>query len=99
MYRIFSMALLGVTLAGPALAQGTTTTGGGDSITVQSTKGTRTVRDTTSHTTLGNGVTVSTSTGKDGQPNGGVGGSGGNAASGNNGGTAGGGAGASYEGH
>lgn len=47
------------------------TTGGGPDLTVQSTKGTRTLKDTTVHTTLDNGVVVSTSTGTDGKPNGG----------------------------
>ena len=78
--------------ASPTLAQytPTTTTGGGLSVTVQSSKGSRTVSDTTSHTTLGNGTVVSTSTGKDGQPNGGAG---------SGVGTTRGGGGASYEGH
>jgi len=48
------------------------TTGGGPDLTVQSTKGTRTLKDTTVHTTLDNGVVVSTSTGTDGKPNGGA---------------------------
>lgn len=66
--------------AGATLAQtpSTTTMGGGPDLTVQSNKGTGTVKDTTVHTTLSNGVVVSTSTGGDGRPNGGVGSSGGN---------------------
>jgi hypothetical protein len=88
MQRILPI-LLAVTLAAPALAQ-STTTGGGPSITVTGSGGTRTVPDTTSHTTLGNGTVVSTSTGSDGKPNGGVRSSGG--------GTSGGSGGASYEG-
>ena len=98
MKRILSVVLLTTICAGPALAQSapTTNSGGGQSISVQSIKGTVTVRDTTSHTTLGNGTVVSTSVGKDGQPNGGAGGGGGGSAGG--GGTAGGGAGASAEG-
>jgi hypothetical protein len=75
--------------ASPTLAQ-TTTQGGGPSLTVHSTKGTGTLKDTTSHTTHANGVTVSTSTGSDGQPNGGSGSGGGDTGSGSGG--------ASYEG-
>lgn len=86
--------VLAMALAAPALAQtAPTTTGGGPSITVTSSKGTRTVRDTTSHTTLGNGTVVSTSTGSDGKPNGGAGNGGGST-----GGSTGGSGGASYEG-
>jgi len=77
MKRFFSIALCTMIFASPTLAQPTTTTGGGASITVQDANGTRTVRDTTVHTTLDNGVVVSTSTGSDGKPNGGVGSSGG----------------------
>ena len=89
MQRILPI-LLAITLAAPALAQNApTTTGGGMSITVTSSKGTRTVPDTTSHTTLGDGTMVSTSTGSDGKPNGGAG---------NGGGSTGGSGGASYEG-
>lgn len=72
MKRILSIVLFTVIFANPTLAQNTTT-GGGPSITVQSSKGTRTIKDTTSHTTLSNGTVVSTSTGSDGQPNGGAG--------------------------
>ena len=95
MKRILSIVLFTMIFASPTLAQNTTT-GGGPSITVQSSKGTRTVPDTTSHTTLSNGTVVSTSTDSDGQPNGGAGGSGGSAGSGGS--TVGGGAGASAEG-
>ena len=58
-----------------AQADPKTTFGGGMSIKVHSTKGTKTVRDTTAHTTLSDGTTVSTSTdNNDGQtPNGGGG--------------------------
>ena len=70
MKRFLSIALCTMIFASPTLAQ--TTTGGGPDITVQSAKGTGTVKDTTSHTTLGNGMVVSTSTGRDGKPNGGV---------------------------
>jgi hypothetical protein len=77
----FTMIFANLTLAQNAP---TTTTGGGPDLTVQSTNGTGTLKDTTSHTTLGNGVVVSTSTGKDGKPNGGVGSGG----SGTNGGSA-----------
>lgn len=78
MKRILSIVLFTMIFASPTLAQNgrNTTTGGGLDITVQSSKGTRTVKDTTSHTTLSDGTVVSTSTGKDGQPNGGVGGRG-----------------------
>jgi hypothetical protein len=77
MKRFFSIALCTMIFASPALAEPTTTQGGGSDITVQDGNGTRTVRDTTVHTTLDNGVVVSTSTGSDGRPNGGVGSSGG----------------------
>lgn len=76
MKRILSIVLFTIIFASPTLAQNTTT-GGGPGITVQSSKGTRTIKDTTSHTTLSNGTVVSTSTGSDGQPNGGAGSSGG----------------------
>ena len=69
MKRVLSIGLFIMVGAVPALAQ-TTTTGGGPDVTVQSTKGTRVVGDTTSHTTHGYGVTVSGSTGRDGKPNG-----------------------------
>ena len=90
MKRSLLIVLFTMTFATPTLAQNapSTTTGGGPSLSVQSTKGSGTLKDTTSHTTLGNGVVVSTSTGSDGKPNGGVGG-----------GTTGGSGGASYEGH
>jgi hypothetical protein len=79
MKRSLSIVLFTMVFANPVLAQTapTTTKGGGPDLTVQSTKGTGTVKDTTVHTTLSNGVVVSTSTGSDGQPNGGVGSSGG----------------------
>ena len=76
MKRILSIVLSTVLLTSPVLAQDTTQ-GGGSEITVQDSKGTRPVRDTTSHTTLGDGTVVSTSTGSDGKPNGGAGSSGG----------------------
>ena len=76
MKRFLSIALCTMIFASPTLAQ-TTTKGGGADITVQSDKGTGTVKDTTVHTTLDNGVVISTSTGSDGKPNGGVGSSGG----------------------
>ena len=101
MKRVLSTVLFTMILASPTLAQ-TTTTGGGPSLNVQSSKGSGTLKDTTSHTTHSNGVVVSTSTGSDGQPNGGSGGGGdggGNGGGGANGGTAGGGAGDSKEGH
>ena len=66
MKRFFSIALCTMIFASPALAGPTTTTGGGDSITVQSGNTTATVRDTTVRTTLDNGVVVETSTGSDG---------------------------------
>ncbi|GLS34398.1 hypothetical protein SAMN04488498_12744 [Mesorhizobium albiziae] len=97
MKRLLSTVLFTMILATPTLAQ-TTTTGGGASLPVQNSKGSGTLKDTTSHTTHSNGVVVSTSTGSDGQPNGGSGG-GGNGGGGANGGTAGGGAGDSKEGH
>ncbi|WP_147707857.1 hypothetical protein [Microvirga massiliensis] len=92
MRRFLSIALFTMISASPTLAQNApnTTQGGGPEITIQSTKGTRTVRDTTVHTTLSDGTVVSTSKGTDGQPNGGAGSSGGN--------TQGGATGASYEG-
>lgn len=90
MKRSIYIAFAAMLCAGPSLAQ-TTTTGGGPNISVQSAKGSGTVRDTTSHTTSSNGVVVSTSTGRDGKPNGGAGG--GSAAPQSGGG------GASYEGH
>lgn len=89
MKPILSIVLSTMIFASPTLAQNTTT-GGGPSLNVQSTKGSGTLPDTTSHTTLGNGVTVSTSTGRDGKPNGGAGSNGGD--------TTGGPGGASYEG-
>ena len=72
MKRFLSIALFSMIFASPTLAGPTTTTGGGPSVTVQDSNGTRTVKDTTVHTTLDNGVVVSTSTGGDGKPNGGV---------------------------
>jgi hypothetical protein len=92
MKRILSMVLFTMIFANPTLAQNapTTTSGGGPDITVQSSKGTRTIKDTTVHTTLGDGTVVSTSKGSDGQPNGGAGSSGGDTNSGPGG--------ASYEG-
>ena len=89
MKRLLSIALFTMIFASPTLAQ-TTTSGGGPDLPVQSTKGTGTLKDTTSHTTLSNGVVVSTSTDKSGNPNGGAGNGGG--------GTKGGSGGASYEG-
>jgi hypothetical protein len=79
MKRILSIVLFTMIFANPTLAQNgrNTTTGGGPEISVQSSKGTRTIKDTTSHTTLSDGTVVSTSTGSDGQPNGGAGSSGG----------------------
>jgi predicted S18 family serine protease len=79
MKRLLSIALLTMIFASPALAQSgpTTTKGGGPDVTVQSGNSTRTVKDTTVHTTLDNGVVVSTSSGTDGKPNGGVGSGGG----------------------
>jgi hypothetical protein len=73
MKRIFSIALFTMIFASPVLAEPTTTVGGGDSVTVQDANGTRTVKDTTVRTTLDNGTVVTTSTGTDGKPNGGVG--------------------------
>ena len=70
MKRVLSTVFFTMILASPTLAQ-TTTTGGGPSLNVQSSKGSGTLKDTTSHTTHSNGVVVSTSTGSDGQPNGG----------------------------
>ena len=101
MKRFLSTVLFTMILASPTLAQ-TTTTGGGASLPVQNSKGSGTLKDTTSHTTHGNGVVVSTSTDSAGQPNGGSGGGGDGGDSGGggaNGGTAGGGAGDSKEGH
>ena len=69
MKRFLSIALCTMIFANPTLA--------GEDITVQSGNDTRTVKDTTVHTTLDNGVVISTSTGSDGKPNGGVGSSGG----------------------
>ena len=86
--RSFSIVLFTIIFAGPVLAQ-TTTQGGGASLPVQSTKGSGTLNDTTSHTTHGNGVVVSGSTGNDGKPNG---------SSGSSSNTTGGSGGASYEG-
>ena len=87
MKRFFSIALCTMIFASPALAEPTTTT-----ITVQSTNGTVTVRDTTVRTN--NGVVISTSIGSDGKPNGGGGSgntnggsNGGNTNGGSNGGT------------
>jgi hypothetical protein len=70
MKRILSIVVFTVLLANPVLAQDT---GGDTEITVQDSKGTRTVRDTTVHTTTSNGTGVSTSLGSDGKPNGGGG--------------------------
>ena len=100
MKRFLSTVLFTMILASPTLAQ-TTTTGGGASLPVQNSKGSGKLEDTTQHTTHSNGVVISTSTGSDGQPNGGSGGGGdgsGGGTAGNNGGTAGGGAGDSKEG-
>jgi hypothetical protein len=79
MKRSLSIVLFTMILANPTLAQNapTTTSGGGPDLSVQSTKGSGTLKDTTSHTTHGNGVVVSTSTGQDGKPNGGSGSGGG----------------------
>ena len=66
MKHCLSIIILATTVAGPALAED-------NSITVQSSKGTRTISDTTQHTQLSNGTTVSTSTGSDGKANGGGG--------------------------
>ena len=78
MKRVIPVVLFTMILASPTLAQNAPTTkkGGGPDITVQSAGGTRTVKDTTVHTTDSNGVVISTSTGSDGQPNGGLGSSG-----------------------
>ena len=86
MKRFLLIALCTMTFASPTLVQAapTTTQGGGSDITVQDTNGTRTVKDTTVHTTLDNGVVVSTSTGSDGKPNGGVSISGGSTNGGSN---------------
>ena len=73
----------------------TTTSGGGPDLTVQSPKGSGTLKDTTWHTTFDNGVVVSGSTDKDGKPNGGAGSGGGGTQGGD---TRGGSGGASYEG-
>ena len=86
MKRFFSIALCTMIFASPTLAQPTTSTGGGSNITVQSGNNTATVRDTTVHTTLDNGVVISTSIGSDGKPNGGGGSNGGNTNGGSNGG-------------
>ena len=75
MKHVLSIVLFTTVFASPTLAQ--TSEGGGLSVTVQSSKGTRTVPDTTQHTTLSDGTVVSTSKGKDGEPNGGAGGGGG----------------------
>ena len=66
MKRFLSIVLFTMIFANPTLAEDapTTTTGGGPGLTVQSAKGSGTLKDTTSHTTLGNGVVVSTSTGR-----------------------------------
>jgi hypothetical protein len=92
MKRLLSIVLFAMIFANPTLAQNapTTTSGGGPDLSVQSTKGSGTLKDTTSHTTHSNGVVVSTSTGSDGKPNGGSGSGGGD--------TTGGPGGASYEG-
>ena len=92
MNRFLSMVLFTMIFANPTLAQ--TTTGGGPDLHVQSTKGSGTLKDTTQHTALNDGVVVSGSKGSDGQPNGGAGNGGG----GTNAGTVGGGAGDSKEG-
>ena len=88
MKRSLSIVLFTMIFATPILAQNTTQ-GGGPSLPVQSTKGTGTLNDTTQHTTHGNGVVVSGSTGSDGKQNG---------ASGSSSDTTGGPGGASYEG-
>lgn len=76
MKRILSLALFTMIFANPTVAQVATPTqtGGGSSVTVHSTKGSATVKDTTAHTETTSGATVSTSTNKnDGKtPNGGV---------------------------
>jgi hypothetical protein len=79
MKRLLSIVLFTMIFANPTLAQNapTTTSGGGPDLSVQSTKGSGTLKDTTSHTTHSNGVVVSTSTGSDGKPNGGSGSGGG----------------------
>ena len=89
MKRLLSIALFAMIFANPALAQNAPTSGGG--LTVQGSKGTRVLRDTTSHTTLNDGTVVSTSKGQDGQPNGGAGNGGGDTNHGSGG--------ASYEGY
>ena len=86
MKNLVPIALVAMTLAVPTLAQADPPASTGGGITVTSSKGTRTIPDTTQHTTLANGSTVSTSTGSDGKPNGSAGN------------TAGGATGASYEG-
>jgi hypothetical protein len=91
MKRFLSIVLSSMIFASPTLAQ-TTTQGGGPDLPTQSGKGPGTLKDTTVHTTLDNGVVISRSKGSDGKPNGGPGGGD------TNGGTAGGGAGDSKEG-
>ena len=75
MKRFLSMVLFTMISANPTLAQNTptTTSGGGLELTIQDSKGTRKLRDTTTHTTLSDGTVVSGSTGADGEPNGGAG--------------------------
>jgi hypothetical protein len=77
MTRFLSIVLFTMVSASPTLAQiaPPTSSGGGPNLGAQSTKGTGTIGDTTAHTETNNGVVVSTSMGKDGKPNGGVGGS------------------------
>ena len=75
MKRLLSIVLFTMIFASPTLAR-TTTQGGGASLPVQGYKGSGTLKDTTQHTTLDNGVVISTSKGQDGQPNGGAGGGG-----------------------
>jgi len=74
MKRFLSIVLFTTIVASPTLAQKgpTTMTVGGPVLTVESTNGTRTLKDTTVHTTFDNGVVASTSTGIDGKPNGGA---------------------------
>ena len=78
MKRFLSIVLFTMISANPTLAQDTpttptTTSGGGLELTIQDSKGTRKLRDTTTHTTLSDGTVVSGSTGSDGEPNGGAG--------------------------
>ena len=72
MRHLLRVILLTVIFAAPSVAQEQEPDRGPD-LTKQDSSGTEQVRDTTEHTKLDNGATVSTSTGKDGKPNGGGG--------------------------